>query len=772
VGGPAQSHPEAIVVYNLNAGPDASAIADHYATARGIPTLNICPVELPTGNFASSDHLLSARKKIVESCICGLIPLASQPSPCSLANLDAVRLASPITHMAIVRGIPARLYGTPWASDFEEPSFDFYLAYSLYRTQNVFADGSTGVPTSSYLTADLVTQGSAGMILSAPPLSTALHRDIAYGRIEAMDRASTFALIDRTLAAERLGITGNFFEEKNNQDFRFLVDTTGSRAPECTAYISQGPFLPGTPPSTWNPDLCRAGTTWTSAKGLDASSTSDDPVRSILPGTWMSTVPTPISTSLMLGSAPTPNAQAGFNNFTTLTNWRYTSAACTPLCADHPTQADRELCVLLSSDWFKELDTTCVGAARGFLGHQVRSFPVQYYGFFPANWSIDGTGATEKTAPVVRSGGAHQDPLFIDDRYLHFGHHDIANPDTSTCTLEGGGVVPCQERIAVSLEHRTDLAVPVPVTGYRYYLLSVRHRNAANPGGTLRMTVTFEGGAAPVVKEFAFPLDDENLDWNTSTVLIWLGSTETTQVSAVTTAVATRFDEQVHGFLDLDGIELTDLLDGSELVPIAVGSFDAPAQDATHPGDWASNAIDRLGAIAWWGSSSHHLIGGYGFSDEGRFYGSFFMGRTLGESLLLTAGGEASIVYGDPLYRPVAVRIHIPGQSGYGKAPGLSVGPANTALHVVELEVLHGFNNVATTLWSLETCTTLDPAICEGSWVQRTSGTGSTTAFPIDWTAFVTNPAIAQDLLLRLRVWNPGTEADELRHHAYFHWTP
>lgn len=771
-GEPAQSHPEAIVVYNVNAGPDAAAIAAHYRSKRGIPALNSCPVALPTGNFASTDQLLGARKTIVETCICGLIPAVSRPNPCSLANLDAVRLASPITHMAIVRGIPARLYGTPWATDFEEPSFDFYLAYSLYRTTDLFAAGTNGVPSSTYLTADLVAQGTEGMILSAPPLSTALHKDVAYGRIEAIDGDRTIALIDRTLDAERLGVTGNFFEEKNNKSFRFLVDTTGSRAPECSTYVTVGPFLPGTPASTWSPSLCRAGTTWTSAKGPDPNSTLDDPILNILPGTWMSTVPSAIATGLMLGSTPTPNGQAGFNDFDTLTNWRVADAICTPLCADLPTQPERDACVAASSDWFQELDTSCVGAARGFMGHQVRSYPVQYYGFFPANWSIDGTGSTEKTPPQVLSGGAYQDANFLDDRFLHFGHHDISDPDVSTCTLQNGSVVSCPERIAVSLEHRADLVPPVAITYVHYYMLRVRHRNAASPGGTLRATITFEGGASPVVKEVNLPLDAENLDWTTSTAFLSLTPAEAAQLSAVTLSFATRFEEQVYGFLDLDGVELTDLSDATEFVPLEVGSFDAPAQDTTHPGDWAANAIDRLGAVAWWGSSSHHVSSGWGFSDEGRFYGSFFMGRTLGESLLLMAGGESSIVYGDPLYRPVSVRLHIPGQGGYGKAPGRTVGPADTALHVVQLEVLHGFNKTATTNWSLETCTTLDPALCEGAWVQRASGVGAKSGFPIDWTAYLTNPAVAQDLLLRLRVWNPGAEADELRFHAYFHWTP
>jgi hypothetical protein len=770
-GGP-QSHPEAIVVYNSNAGPDALTIASYYAARRGIPTNHICPVTLPTGNFASMDQLLGARKELVEGCICGLMSSAVRPSPCTLANLEAVRLASPITHMAIVRGVPARLYGTPWPSDFEEPSFDFYLAYSLYRTQDLFAVGSNGVPTSTYLTADLLSQGSDGMILSAPPLSAALHREIAYGRIEAIDTERTLDLIERTLTAERHGMTGSFFEEKNNKDFRFLADTTGSDAPACSNYITVGPFLPGTPASTWDPQSCRAGTTWTSAKGLDAGSTADDPIRSILPGSWMSTVPWPIAASLMLGSAPNPNAQSGFNDFTTLTNWRKSNSTCTPLCADLPTQSARDSCALASTDVFRELDTSCVGGARGMIGHQVRSFPVQYYGFFPSNWSLDGTGSTEKTPPSVRSGDGYQDATFADDRYLHFGHHDVANPDASLCTLADGSVVACPERIAVSLSHRVTVEPATAVAGYGLYLLEVRHRNAASPGGVLRVVVTFEGGAAPVEKTLLFPLDEENLDWTTRWDLIVLTQAETPLVNAITVSFATRFADAAYGFLDLDGIEILDVITAAPVIPVEVGSFNAPSQHATHAGDWAANAIDRLGAIAWWGSSSHHVSGGYGFSDEGRFYGAFFMGRTLGESLQLMAGGESSIVYGDPLYRPVAVRIHIPGQGGYGKAPGLNVGPANTALHVVQLEAMHGYSELATTNWSLESCTTLDPALCAGSWVQRASGTSAVAGFPIDWTSFVANPAVAQDLLLRLRVWNPGAEGDELRSHAYFHWTP
>jgi hypothetical protein len=772
-GGGQQSHPEALVVYNANAGPDAAVIALYYASRRKVPSANLCPVSLPTGQFASVDELLGARKAIVETCICSTIPVASRPSPCSTGNLNAVRLASGITHLAIVRGMPTRLYGTPWASDGDGPSFDFYLAYTLYRsTTNVFGAGTTGVPQASYLTSDLVQQGSDGMILSAPPLSTASSLDVAYGRIEAIDRDRTFALIDRTIEAEEQGMTGNFFEERNNKDARFLRETTGAIAPVCTAYQTYTPFLPGTPESTWPHEQCRAGTTWTSSLGPDPGTTTDDPIRNVLPGTWMSLIPYAIDASLMLGSAPNPNAQAGFNDFTTLQGWRKSAPPCTTLCANHPTQEERDACAAASTDYFRQLDTSCVGGSLGLLGHQVRSYPVQYYGFFPPNWTTNADGAVEKTPPSIRSGGAFQNATFGDDRYLHFGLHAVDDPDVSTCTLEDGSVVACPERIAVDLSHRVTLAPPTAVSGSRFYVVRLRHRNAASPGGVLNASLTFEGGAAPVTKTAALALDAESSAWSTAQLFFSITQGEVASVTAITLALAADLDAGLNGFLDLDAIEVVDLNSAASHLPVAVGSFDPAAQDRTHGGDWAANAIDRLGAVAWWGSSSHHVSSGWGFSDEGRFYGSFFMGRTLGESLLLMAGGESGIVYGDPLYRPVAVRIHIPGQGGYGKTPGRTVGPADTALHLVRLEVLHGTDTPNQTQWAVESCPVLDVALCEGQWVARANGVGATSNFPIAWTTYLSNPSVAQDLLLRLRVWNPGQEAKELRNHAYFRWVP
>jgi hypothetical protein len=764
----------ALVVYNANANPDASTIANYYATKRGIPPAQLCSVELPPGQYGSAEHLLGARRTILEDCICALIPEETRPVPCDTSNVGAVRAESKISHLVLVKGIPPRLYGTGWPSDSEEPSFDFYLSAMIYRKADLFAPGKLGLVTSSYLDADMIEQGNELMILSAPPLDPALHRDLAYGRIEAIDLQRTLDLIDRTLDAEKRGLTGNFLEEDGGELFDVLRETTGSHAAECSDYIDYEPFVFDTPESSWPSDACRTGTTFVTALGPDPGSTSDDPVSGVVPGSLMSTVPRAVNVGLFLGHAIGPNLQSGFNSFDVLTNWRKANTTCEPLCADLPTQAERDACVAGSTDYFGELNTDCVGMARGAIGHQVRSYPVQYYGFLPAGWTTNGSGAVEKTPARLLEGGAYQDPLFPDDGYLHLGTHSVNDPDQSQCTLEDGSVEACPERIALSLERRMDLAPALPVVGSRDFQLRVRHRNPANPGGDLRIRLQFFDGASQVTKTVTFPLDLEQLSWATSQISIQITDAELTQVTRVDLELATRLTESLYGFLDLDGIELEDLATGAQLLPLEAGSFDPPSQDTTHPGDYAANAIDRLGAVAWWGSASHHLTQGWAFSHVERFTGAFLMGRTLGESLLLTGDWESGIIYGDPLYRPSAARMHIPGENYYGSAPGLLVRQADLPdVGTVYLNVLHGTANLSTVSWSVSSCPVLDPALCNDSllWSEPMQGGGAVVDFPLDWTQFI-DLGTAQNLLLRLRVWNPGEEADELFHYAYFQYVP
>jgi hypothetical protein len=769
------SESRVLVVYNQNAGTDAAAIAIYYANARSVPSAHVCPVRLPTGQYASADELLGARKTIVEDCICSLLPPGQKPVPCDLSNLPAIRSVSPISHMAFVRGIPPRLTGTGWPSDFEEPSFDFYLSYLVYRDEDIFAPGTSGITTIDYLDGSLLDQASSYMILSAPPLDPALHKDVAYGRIEAIDTGRTLDLIDRTLAAEAAGLSGNFLTESHlplEKGFDFLADSTGSLDPSCTSYITAAPFIAGAPESTWPHATCRAGTTWVTAQGPDPGSQADDPLSAVVPGNPRSSVPNAIDVGLLLGSWPWPNSQKGFNEFATLRAWRKHDGVCEALCADLPSQPERDQCTAESEDWFGELNTDCVGAALGLIGHQVRSFPVQYYGFLPADWETDGTGAAEKTAPEIRFGEAFLDETHQDDAYLHFGHHAVGAAVSSFCTLEDGTEQPCPERITVNLERTEAVSPALPVGTPRPFALLLRHRNTSSPGGALRARLTFSNSTASVTKEIAIPLDQENLDWVTAAEWVWIDPAELAQIDTIRVALRAGFADGLFGALDLDGIEIWDIPSVTQVLDPIAGTFDEDHHQVTHPGDWAATAIDRLGAVAWWGSSSHHLLGGWAFSNEERFYGAFFQGRTLGESLVLTTGGVAGIVYGDPLFRPVGVRLHLPGLNGYGKPPGLSVDGGNSAtVGTILANAFLGTDHIDDLQWAIETCPSHDLPTCEALWTPEAQGTGAVEDTPIPWAQWVDLEAPGT-WTLRLRVWNPGEEARELRHHAYFTVAP
>jgi hypothetical protein len=326
----------------------------------------------------------------------------------------------------------------------------------------------------------------------------------------------------------------------------------------------------------------------------------------------------------------------------------------------------------------------------------------------------------------------------------------------------------------VNLYKAVGFTVPLPVTGTQSFLLRFRHRNAASPGGALRAGLRFFDATTSVTKQASVSLGQAHPDWSTRELVFEIQPAELPQITQINVEFTAGLADGLTCCLDLDAIELVDLGSGAPLLDDPAWSFAAPLHDATRPGDYAANAIDRLGAIAWWGSSSHHLSGGWAFSKNERFYGAFFMGRSLGESLLLTTGGESGIVYGDPLYRPVAVRIHRPGLAGYGEAPGLAVSPGNLAVaNPLFLNVLRGTANLELTRWSLASCPVHDPAQCadDALWIERASGTGAVVDLPVDWTGFL-DPGSAQDLLLRLRVWNPGEEADELFNYAYLSWTP
>jgi hypothetical protein len=735
-----------LVVYNRNQ-PGARALAEHYAAARGIATERLCEIAVPPGLFGTREDIAVARRTILHDCICATVPASVRPQPCDDSTLSEIAEHSPISHLAIVRGIPARLYDPAITGREDYASFDFVLAAQLYHPPS--AGGS------SYLYA-------AAPDGTMPALAARQHRIVAYGRIEGMTHERTLALIDRTLEAERQGLSGNFF---TSGDHARLADLTAGYAPECTAYLTRSPFVAGDPESTW-PASCRWGSTKTAVPGA---------IPGGIPGTAATTIPTAVQAGLFLGTDFIHNSQAGFacyrnqphdpvcDGFQTLLNWRKTAAACVPLCRDLGTAAERSACRASSTDALGELNTDCVGAAPGLVGHQVRSYVVQYMGFMPAGWGTEEVGSAAKTAPLILEGDGFVNERFIDTRYAHFGAHSVTDLDDSTCpSADGGPTRACTEKLPFILFTDFPVALSPRTSGAHELVVRLRYRTqgTTEPQGS-HLTVELRLDNQVTAPAWAtVPASTPALQWQTAERTFTADGTQPFTTARLVIYQGLHYAPR--GFLDLDAIEVIDTATGDNLLPTDVGSFTRPLEE-TQPGDWAAQAIERLGAVAWWGSASHYGTLGTAFANAASFLRAFVGGRTLGEGLLATGNPHSGIIYGDPLYRPSAVGLHAPdwpNQLSAPTAPTVYLFADTLADYPgVAITALHGTGHHHDVRWTLAHCAEDAPRHCsEASYATFAEGVGTAERLVID-IASAFEAQSTSSRVFRVRAENPRTGA-------------
>jgi hypothetical protein len=742
---------QSLVVYNQNA-QGAAEIASHYATVRGIDEANLCPVRLPRGLYARPVELLGARRTVVEDCICPLIPEDQRPVPCVVSELSAVSTHSPINHVALIRGIPARLTGTIWPTDHWDPSFDFYLSLLLAMDLEVFEQSNGGVQSLSYPILNSV----KGV---TPPLDPSSHGFIANGRIEAMDVSRTLALIDRTMAAEGSGFQGNILTERE-LDPDHLDETPGryftsSFGPDCTDYLSLEPFVFEAPESSWNPALCRWGSTGSTATGSH---------NGMMPGWTDTTVSYPENVSLFLGTEPRANqqptnGQVGFNNHANMLRWRKGGEPCEPLCENLSDDAEVLECIGDSIDFFKQINSQCVGVNSGFMGQQVRSYPVQYYGFFPSAWSVNGSGDADKTPPVLmESGGVEEDGA-----YVHFGQasHEALNQDV--CVDENQQSIDCREHLAVNLQKTQTLQESLLVGEGRPLRIRFWYRNQGVTGTFLDLRLCLnqcdnEGTVDLRDAEGVLPaldLSDDHLEWTEAVFTVIATPEQAATIDAFKLWFDGRLHKLIRGFVDLDVVSVEDVTTGALLSSSSGWSFERVNRSSNTAGGFASDAIDRMGGIAVWGSSSHHLTGGWAWEELWNVAGALFQGRTLGESLVMDSA-KSGIIYGDPLYRPFGVQIRNPqGENMVPPFSKLVISPEQASTQDLTISVLHGTDYIDTVSWSLSRCAYEDPAHCnEGDWAEMFTGVGAVRehAMPIVELGMIEENT---GWTLRLRAWQP-----------------
>jgi len=122
----------------------------------------------------------------------------------------------------------------------------------------------------------------------------------------------------------------------------------------------------------------------------------------------------------------------------------------------------------------------------------------------------------------------------------------------------------------------------------------------------------FSDGTYGTKFEKIIDLTNENLVWKTESEIFQITNNNNLDITKFRVFIVSYLSDGPLKWIELDGVELFDINKNYNLIDADTGSFNREYNEV-HNGDWASNVIARLGGIAWWGSSSHFLTGGYAF---------------------------------------------------------------------------------------------------------------------------------------------------------------
>jgi len=720
-----------LVIYNKNY-VHGKELAEYYANKRGIDNSHLCEVTLPNGNFATKEHLLGARKTIYDGCLCKLTEIYET---CSEDNRKEVIRDSLITHFVLIKGIPHRLTGIGNSRDSEEPSFDYYL--SLIDIDNMI---STIFPANR----NIMYYGHSRAI---DPYEDDI---FSYGRIEEMNAERTKELIDKIILSEQRGVSGNFVLIENSY-FRssFFKELSSSYKDVCKEHYEGG---------EGDYENCRLGIS-----------------KLHVPGEPLSEIKKVINAGIYLGNGYKSNSHNAFDGFYNMLNWHKSEYDCITLCEDFENPIDEENCRINSGDYFKEINTDCVGA-NNLIGWQLRSYPVQYFGFWPTGWYPVKQGSSEKTPPLVLEGDAFTNERFSDNKYLRFGSLDNEIVENPECILENGDIENCNEIVAVNLEKRyVYLNENIAPGEKRSFTIKFRHKNPEYNNGKIyvRLLAWYEDKTyeryEPVLGDIVISEASDN--WMEKEIKIEVENNKEIDINRIWLRISSHKKSNIKKWFEIDGVEIIDDFDGTEYLGVDTGSFNNKFIGQTRSGDYAPNAIARLGAIGWWGSGSHYYTGGFAFSSTHNFIGSFYSGKSLGESLLFSGSTMSGTIYADPLYRPSGVKIYMGNGTKEISRPNKYYFSKNLNFpnDDIYINAFHGLDGESE--WSLSYCIGDNITFCDenNKWTGVEFGDGLAYNKKINTNLndiHFENENLT--IILKLRVWRDGEEDNDLIDYAYF----
>lgn len=606
------------------------------------------------------------------------------------ASMDHLRRYTKIRYLVTTRGVPYRvkINDSPFGDEYT--SVDNYLAYWLVRyfsqdvklnfteRERVFADGR-GMRT----------------------VDTAHDGELIVGRIDAVEDgpidvagvkpSATKALIDRIIDAENNGIYGKLYGSKfdvtappaswldysrgkadvyGNTDsakgdvtsWQYQLGIFGENQPECTDvdYL----LTDGKAPQYCNVRFTNTGKNSAPGKSTSQVETADDAL-------------------IYLGSMH--EQASGGGSFNALLNWVKDETCNAKLCEDFLDEVYHDACVASSTDVFKEINTDCVGVAEGFIGYNFRSYPVASMDLWPTGYRGTHEGG-DLVSPEVRneSGIGH-----TDDYSLWLRNADTVGAKcypNINYNLNFEATNNCRGSSDINMVTWVNFDSPYPVvdeTNPQQYRISFWYKSIdVNDGTELAVQLKVLDSDGDGVDE------DDWVDYGTETLTEVeqpansevIGNNNWTQIEAsfplnskshklkklefkIRTA---SYDDDsgvykgnfYDGEIAFDDFSIRELTDAPDIELAKNPSFTEGHKEVSD-GDYAATYLSRLNGVAFWGSVSHHESGGKSFGNHPQETLIYFLrGLPLGDAVWWGEDHNSGLLYGDPIYSPVAVHLN------------------------------------------------------------------------------------------------------------------
>ena len=672
---------DVLIIVNDNS-VDSPQVGAYYAQQRYINPANIVHIKVPDSYFISWNDFRSLRDQLIrfmqlntldDPTLTPVVCTDGEPPYYCTAAMDQLRAHTRIRYLVTTRGVPTRMTvdGSTLFSASAPTSVDNYLKYWLI---NYFADDVT----LAFNEREIAFGDGRGMRLVQPVKD----RELIVGRIDGLDLNASRALVDRAMAVEGAGIYGSwygstkFWSWKNADTgsaiypksgrsvlgWRYALGLWGEDRAECLDYLNFSGFLAeGKAPAhcvvQFNDDS-------------DPALQSNQGINYPAPGNAGSRMAQLVDA---LGYQGWLDGQSTVGSFSALLNWRKNAQCTVTLCDDITDPVAVAACRASSSDIFGELNTDCIGVADGFMAYNHTSYPVSYLAVWPSNWfqsnrigssgwNDGGHGDVNQLAfPEVRS-----DDGFDDNHSLWFRNTDQIS--TPLCyagsDFTAPASVPCIDQQRLVLSQKITLAPQtLDSNNPRTYRVALRYKtlNIANNVNLQVRLFIHETGAGDVlidygVQTLALLTPVDSTGWTAAEVVFTLDPLRHAGSRYDGLKITLDTPNAFAGDLGIDVISVQEISAAVELV--SNGSFSQGHRQVAS-GDHAATFLNRLGGVAAWGSVGHHQSGGSAFASNGLEVLTYFLrGLPLGDAVWFNESQNSGMLYGDPLYSPVAVRLN------------------------------------------------------------------------------------------------------------------